>query len=182
MSVADTQLDPLRRAEKKQSERKQVLAVCTANVCRSPFVAALLQQRFRENGYGDVVSVESAGVRAESGREVDSTIVAMLADMGVELAAKKAMPVLEETLRKADIILVMEEAQRQALFYRLPNALPKIFLLSELAHRFDEIPDPYGQGAHAYEVMAALVLELIEQGWPEMLKRLDIDPWQSVKP
>jgi protein-tyrosine-phosphatase len=170
MRVADTQPDQLRHVEKKQ-----VLAVCTANVCRSPFVAALLQQRFRENGFGDVVSVESAGVRAESGREVDSTIVAMLAEMGVELAAKKAMPVVEETLRKADIILVMEEAHRQALFYRLPDALPKIFLLSELAHRYDEIPDPYGQGAHAYEVMAALVLELIEQGWPEVLKRLDVD-------
>lgn len=157
------------------TDRKHVLVVCTANVCRSPYVAALLQRRFRNAGLGSVVSIESAGVHAQSGREVDSTIVAMLSEMGVELAAKHATPIVESALRKADIILVMEEAHRQALFYRLPDALPKIFLLSELAHRFNEIPDPHGQSEQDYELMASLVQELIEQGWPEMVRRLGLN-------
>ncbi len=153
-----------------------MLVVCTANICRSPFVAALLQQRIRNAGLGSRVHIESAGVRAQPGRPVDPTILAMLAEMGVELAGKEAMPVMEGALRRADLILVMEEAHRQALFYRLPDALPKVFLLSELAHRFDEIPDPHGQGAHEYEIMAALVWELLEQGWLELLKRLGVGP------
>ena len=157
-----------------QVARKQVLVVCTANVCRSPFVAALLQQRIQHAGLEDAVCIESAGVHAQPGRPVDPTIVAMLDEMGVELAEKQAMPVMESALRRADIILVMEEAQRRALFYRLPDALSKVFLLSELAHRFDEVPDPYGQSAQDYAVMAELVLELVEQGWPEIQKRLGI--------
>ena len=147
-----------------QDDEKQVLVVCTANVCRSPFVAALLQQRIRDVTGGDIVRVESAGVRVRPGQAVDPTIAAMLDEMGVELAGKNAVPVVEGALRRADIILVMEEAHRQALFYRLPDALPKIFLLSELAHRFDEIPDPHGQGAQEYEIMAALVVGKREKG------------------
>jgi len=152
--------------------QKQILAVCTANICRSPFVAALLQDRFRAAGLGDIVRIESAGVRAQPGREIDPVIAAMLTEMDVEMANKYAMPIVESALRDADMVLVMEEAHRQALFYRLPEALPKIFLLSELAHRFDEVPDPHGLDAQAYNAMATLVIALIDQGWPEMLRRL----------
>lgn len=155
-------------------DKKRILTVCTANVCRSPFVASLLQQRVIAAGLDDVVCVESAGVRAEAGREVDPTIVAMLDEMGVELADKYATPVAESALREADLVLVMEETHRQALFYRLPGALPKVFLLSELAGRFDEVVDPHGLGAEEYRAMAALVTELIDQAWPRLLQRLGI--------
>ena len=154
---------------------KQILVVCTANVCRSPLVAALLQERIARAGLAETVRVESAGVRAVAGYEVDPVIAAMLDEMGVKLAKKHATPVVEDVLREADLVLVMEEAQRQALFYRLPSALPKIFLLSELAGRFDEVADPHGMDAEAYNAMQTLVVELIEQGWPQLLRRLDIE-------
>ena len=153
---------------------KQVLIVCTANICRSPFVAALLQRRVQQAGLADVVSVESGGVRAVAGIAVDPVIVTMLAEMGVELAGKYATPVVESTLREADLVIVMEEAHRQALFYRLPSALPKIFLLSELSGRFDEVADPYGMESTAYRAMQALAMDLIERGWVRLLQRLDI--------
>jgi protein-tyrosine phosphatase len=153
---------------------KRLLVVCTANICRSPFVAALLKQRVQQAGLADVVSVESGGVRAVPGVAVDPYIVAMLAEMGVELAGQYATPVLESSLREADLVIVMEEAHRQALFYRLPSALPKIFLLSELAGRFDEVVDPYGMDSAAYRAMQALAIDLIERGWPRLLQRLDI--------
>ena len=95
--------------------QKQILAVCTANICRSPFVAALLQDRFRAAGLGDIVRIESAGVRAQPGREIDPVIAAMLTEMDVEMANKYAMPIVESALRDADMVLVMEETHREAL-------------------------------------------------------------------
>jgi protein-tyrosine-phosphatase len=68
----------------------------------------------------------------------------------------------------------MEEAHRQSLFYRLPSALPKIFLLSELAGRHDEVADPYGMPAAIYQATLELVTELLKAGWPQLLKRLGI--------
>lgn len=156
-------------------KKKRILTVCTANVCRSPFVASLLQHRVNVAGLAALVSVESAGVRAQPGHQVDPVIATMLNERGVALADEYAVPVAEQALRQADLVLVMEEAHRQALFYRLPDALPKIFLLSELAGRFDEVVDPHGFDQQAYEAMASLVTELIDQGWPRLLQRLRID-------
>jgi protein-tyrosine phosphatase len=153
---------------------KQILVVCTANVCRSPLVASLLQQKIAHFGLAGAVMVESAGVRAVAGDEVDPMIVAMLDRAGVELAAKYATPVAERALQEADLVLVMEEAHRQSLFYRLPSALPKVFLLSELAGRHDEVVDPHGMPAAAYEATLDLATELLDEGWPQLLKRLDI--------
>ena len=153
---------------------KRILVVCTANICRSPLVAALLQQRIAQAGLADAITVESAGVRAVAGYAVDPMIAAMLDELGIALAAKFATPVAESALRTADMVLVMEEAHRQALFYRLPGALPKIFLLSEMAGRFDEVADPYGMPAEAYRATLTQVMALLEGGWPQMLKRLGI--------
>ncbi|WP_298981997.1 arsenate reductase/protein-tyrosine-phosphatase family protein [Caldilinea sp.] len=158
--------------------KKRVLVVCTANVCRSPYVASLLQQRIRAAGLDDRICVESAGVQAQPGREVDPTIRAMLEARQIPPADQYAKPVVEDDLRKADLVLVMEEAHRQLLFYRLPGALSKIFLLSELAGRYQEIDDPHGAGLEEYLSMAALVDELLEQGWPQLLKRLGIETHQ----
>lgn len=155
--------------------KKRVLVVCTANVCRSPYVASLLQQRIRAARLDTRVHVESAGVQALLGREVDPTIKAMLEERQIPLAQQYARAVLEDDLRKADLVLVMEEAHRQLLFYRLPGALSKIFLLSELAGRYEEIDDPHGAGSEEYMAMAALVDELLEQGWPQLLRRLGIE-------
>lgn len=154
---------------------KQVLVVCTANVCRSPLVASLLQQQIMQAGLAGEITVESAGVRAVAGDAVDPVIVAMLDALGVELAAKYATPVAERALSAADLVLVMEEAHRQSLFYRLPRALPKIFLLSELAGRHDEVADPYGMPDAAYQATLDLVTALLSEGWPQLLKRLDIE-------
>jgi protein-tyrosine phosphatase len=82
---------------------KQILVVCTANVCRSPLVASLLQQKIIQSGLAGAVMVESAGVRAVAGDEVDPVIVTMLDKVGVELAAKYATPVAERALREADL-------------------------------------------------------------------------------
>lgn len=153
---------------------KQVLVVCTANICRSPLVASLLQQQIAQTGLSDVVQVASAGVRAVPGDAVDPMIVALLDELCVELAAKYATPVAEQALREADLVLVMEEAQRQALFYRLPSALPKVFLLSELAGHYDEVTDPYGMSEATYRAMLHLVTTLLAEGWPRLLQRLDI--------
>lgn len=153
---------------------KQILVVCTANVCRSPLVASLLQQRIDQAGLAGVVTVKSAGVRAVAGDQIDPMIIAMLDELDVVLAAKYATPAVEPVLSAADLILVMEEAHRQSLFYRLPSALPKIFLLSELAGRHDEVADPYGMPAVVYQATLDLVTELLRAGWPQLLRRLGI--------
>ena len=150
----------------------RLLVVCTANVCRSPLVAALIKQRLEENSLRKDVQVESAGVYSSAGDSIDPIVLHLLHELGIEPAAHRATPVEESTLSRADLVLVMEEAHRQSLFYRLPAALPRIFMLSELAGRYEDICDPYGQELAGYRAMLDHVTELLDAGWSTLMRKL----------
>ena len=151
---------------------KKLLVVCTANVCRSPLVAALIQHRLAEGGLGSEIHVESAGVHALTGAEIDPVVLNLLRGLGIEPAEHRATPVVESALVTADLVLVMEEAHRQALFYRLPAALPKIFMLSEVAGRYEDVRDPHGQELAAYQATLDHVTELLSAGWSTLIRKL----------
>lgn len=154
------------------SDSKRLMVVCTANICRSPLVAALIQHRLVEDGLGSEIHVESAGVHALTGAEIDPIVLRLLHDLGIEPAEHRATPVVESALVSADLVLVMEEAHRQALFYRLPAALPKIFMLSEVAGRYEDIRDPHGRDLAVYQATLDHVTELLAAGWPTLLQKL----------
>ena len=155
-----------------QRDRRQLLVVCTANVCRSPRVAALIKRRLAELGLDELIHVESAGVHARAGAAIDPVVLEILRAMSIQPAEHRATPVVEAALVSADLVLVMEEAHRQALFYRLPAALPKIFMLSEMAGRYEDVRDPFGQDMQTYQATLDHVTELLEIGWPVIIQKL----------
>ena len=71
--------------------------------------------------------------------------------------------------------ILMEEAQRRTLFYTYPAQLHKIFLLSEMSGDYRDIKDPYRRPREEYERCADELTQLIEDGYPTILKRLKID-------
>ena len=123
---------------------KSVLVVCTANICRSPMVAALLEDRLAAAGLADQVRVASAGVFAEAGLPASTTMRLRAAERGLDLSTHRSTLVTEADLAQADLILVMEEAHRKAIFYRAPYLLHKVYRLAELADIHTDLDDPYG--------------------------------------
>ncbi len=78
-------------------------------------------------------------------------------------------------LAEADIVLVMEEAHRRSLFYLAPQYLGKVFLLTEMSGRHEDVKDPYGGPLVAYARTADLLEQLIDAGLPRILKRLNVE-------
>jgi protein-tyrosine phosphatase len=66
---------------------KVILVACTANICRSPMAAAILRRRIADLGLEDQITVSSAGVWAEEGRDASANAVTTLADRGMDLTA-----------------------------------------------------------------------------------------------
>jgi protein-tyrosine phosphatase len=153
---------------------KRILVVCTANVCRSPMIAALLSNRFVRAGLGDRVHIASSGIYALVGEPADPAGVRLLAERGIDLSGHRATALDEEELRLADLILVSEEAHRQAIFYRSPQALHKVWLLTELNRGDGDLPDPYGEGEQAYVRVLAQIDAVLDEGWPRLLRKLDL--------
>jgi protein-tyrosine phosphatase len=140
-----------------------ILVVCTANICRSPVVAALLSVRLQERGFVDW-RVYSAGTWAILTRGASRYSVQLMAGQGIDITAHRARMVDEAMLREADLILCMELGHVEALQVEFPDYRDKIYALSEMVGKSYSIEDPYGGSLSDYESMVRQVTELIDGG------------------
>ncbi len=89
-----------------------VVVMCHGNICRSPYAAALLQSHLER--WERPRTVLSAGF-IWPGRAPPPHAQAAAASNGVDLSAHRSCLISEEIVRGAELILVMEAAQRRRL-------------------------------------------------------------------
>lgn len=154
---------------------KQVLVVCTANICRSPLVAGELRARFAAAGLAHQVTVKSAGVYGLTGERASRYSVELLAAKGIDISQHVAAALTEADIYQSDLILVMEEKHRQSLFHYSPADFHKVLLLSELVNQHFDLKDPYGQDKAAYMGTLATVERILDLGWQNLLNRLKLE-------
>ena len=128
-----------------------ILLVCIGNICRSPMAEGLFRQALPEK------QVFSAGLDALIGHAADPHACELMRERGVDIGAHRARGLEGWMLLESDLILTMDNAQKEYIERRYPATQGKVMRLGE-ALRCD-IPDPYGQGRHAFEHAC----ELIEQ-------------------
>lgn len=125
-----------------------ILLVCTANICRSPYAAAVLDARLSLMPGQSGLQVTSAGTRATTGAGLCQDVASVLSD-DLELSESPvhASSLVEATaVESADLILVMELAHRSAVAMISPSARQKTFTLREaaqLARHFQLAPQPH---------------------------------------
>lgn len=115
----------------------------------------LLRQRFASRGKG---SVESAGIAALAGRPADPIAVELLADRGIDISPHRARQLTGEMILAADLVLVMEEGQKEIVEGMHASARGRVHRLGRIGG-FD-VPDPYRASRTLFES----VLSLIERG------------------
>lgn len=137
-----------------------VLIVCEGNICRSPVGAALLRQHTGK-------AVESAGVAALVGRDMDPRAREVAERHGLACPPHRARQLTLEMCSEADLILVMEQRQREYLLRMAPESAGKALLFGKwLEER--EIPDPYRRSREAYEQVHRVLTEAAA-AWAERL-------------
>ncbi len=137
--------------------------VCTGNVCRSPMAEYLLRPCL-EDLPGWHGHVRSAGVGALIGQPADETTAALMRDRGIDIGEHRASQLLRQDLRQADLVLVMENHHREAVFDLDPTARGKTFLLGHWTNT--EIPDPYRRGNQAH-MHAMRLIDVSLESWLE---------------
>lgn len=139
----------------------RILVVCAGNICRSPAAQFLLE---RYTGR----QVSSAGLQALVDHDMDSTAREVATAAGLECGTHTARKLTRELCRDADLILVMENSQKEQVSRMAPEASGKTMLLG---HWIDkrEIPDPYKRHREVYEQVHQL-LDQAAQAWAARLK------------
>jgi len=146
---------------------KHILFVCTGNTCRSIMAENLFSKVVKEANLA--VEVNSAGTAAISSGEVSSLTLKTLEKEGIIPTKIFTTPLTERMIKKADLILVMEDYHKKRVVDMLPAAREKIFLLTEYAGLGKkEIFDPAGGSWEGYETC----LQEIKKCLTRIIKRL----------
>ncbi len=146
--------------------RTTLAFVCSGNTCRSPMAMALGRKelakaigvdvsKLGERGY-DVIS---AGTSAMPGMRATPAAAVAVETMGAELAAHRSAPLDVATIHRADLIVTMSEAHRDAVLNMVPSARTKTVLLDPDG----DIEDPIGAGPSHYRELAERMEALVQQ-------------------
>jgi len=140
----------------------RVLIVCTANICRSPVVEAILRQRLHQRGLR--WQVASAGTLAMSGYAASKHGVEVLAVRGLDISGHRSHEVTSRDVQDADLVLCMEQGHVEALRIENREHSAKIQLLTAMIGYQEDVADPYGGPRPWYEVMVDQVTDLVDRG------------------
>ncbi len=133
-----------------------VLAVCTANICRSPMAEYLLRAELAaayEPESALRFEVSSAGIRGWDGAAMDPSAAAELRRLGGDPSNFRARSFTAELAVRADIILTATTDHRRAVLQDVPQALRRTFTLLEFAHLVSATPEPDGSAGDPREVV-----------------------------
>ena len=148
----------------------KILIVCVGNICRSPSAEFLLKERLPQK------KIQSAGLATEksqlSGADLDAQARDIAAKHGHEWPLHTAKQINRELVKWADLVLVMENNQREQLAMRYPEAQGKTMLMGNWigeAGKPKEIPDPYQKSDEAFEYVFTLLNDAVNS-WVTKLK------------
>jgi protein-tyrosine phosphatase len=104
-----------------------VLVVCTGNVCRSPYIAAVLQHALPE------LRVSSAGTAALTGQFPDEHVRRALAERALDAELQPARRLNRRLVSDAQLVITATRLHRAQVVDLQPAAAERAFTLKELA-------------------------------------------------
>ena len=128
---------------------KQLLFICTGNICRSPLAHVYAEHRLGELGRGDVV-VTSASTLGITGSPAHALSVEVAAADDLDLSQHRSRPLTGFLLRESDLVLVMTEDHRYDCHRQFPSGRDRVKLLGSFRPDTPdkapagEIDDPLG--------------------------------------
>ncbi len=145
---------------------KNVLFICTGNICRSPIAEGLFRRLLQNR---KDIEVCSAGVHAVRGQPPSPHAVDVCAEAGVDIRGQRSQPLTMNLIERATHIFAMTGAHVEAVQMLFPDAAEKTFLLREFEEAgstcWRDVPDPIGLGRDVYNTCA----ETIKNALPSVL-------------
>ncbi|MDE7410989.1 MAG: low molecular weight phosphotyrosine protein phosphatase [Paramuribaculum sp.] len=151
----------------KGKDKIRVLFVCLGNICRSPAAEGLLLEELKSHPESrHQWIVDSAGISDyHEGDLPDDRMRVHARRRGLELT-HLSRPVTAQDFQNFDLIFGMDDSNIYSLNKRAPNSaarkkiIPISLFFGEYS-RFDQVPDPYYDGAEGFEKVLNILTDAV---------------------
>ncbi len=153
---------------------RKILFVCLGNICRSPAAEEVMRSILHERGQDAEYILDSAGLYGgHAGQLPDSRMRAHAQRRGYKLT-HRSRPVRESDFYDFDLIVAMDDSNYDRLRSLAPtlearNKVVRMMDYARLHPYYDNVPDPYYEGASGFE----LVLDLLEDACAGLIDRYE---------
>ena len=136
-----------------------LVIVCTANRTRIAYFAGYLRhylEQYRPSALKRI-KITSAGTKAGGGGRVNDVVALIARNHGFSLRQHTAEPLSDGLVKRADLILVMEQEHKNFILEKYPEAKDKVFRLMEYGWQGDDatgtldVPDPTGKNVDDFK-------------------------------
>jgi protein-tyrosine phosphatase len=147
----------------------KILFVCTANQFRSPLAAAYFSFKLQQTNTPGTWDVTSAGTWAKSALPANSKAIELGDEFQLDLRSHQTREVNLEFLDDANLILVMEQGQKESLCFEFPQARHKIMLLNQISSKYaGDISDPASNNFEDARLIASTIFNTIDTNFDKI--------------
>ena len=131
---------------------RSILFVCHGNICRSPFAAAAFSRACPRH-VSESITIASAGFIGPD-RSPPSKALAAGSRLGVDISNHRSARITSESLRAADLVVVMSSEQARGIRARLRSSSTRVLVFGDLdpvSITRRTISDPWGGPDSAFD-------------------------------
>jgi len=142
---------------------KNIIVVCTGNICRSPIAEYMLREKLAGRGF----NISSAGVGAMVGWPADPPACLVATANGLDMSAHRARQLTVELLTANDLVLTLDQSHSNWINSRHPQFRGRVHKILKWRENKD-VEDPYQGPPSAFDT----AYRDIELGISDWLKKL----------
>lgn len=141
---------------------QRILLICTGNVCRSPMAEGLWRHRLNTD-----YTIASAGIGALVGAPPVEHAVTAMHEWGIDISEHRARQIDECIARDFDLLLVMEDQQKQWIEQHMPFLRGRVQPLGRWTD--GDIFDPY-RGPEREFIQVRTLIDEATNAWLQKLQ------------
>lgn len=124
----------------------------------------LFEEIVRNDGEAEEWWIDSAGVSAFDGEQATNNTRLVADERGLDLKSHRSKLTSRAVVEPFSLVLVMEERHRLMLREAFPDLSDRIYLLTEMIGRTEDVHDPIGTDIANYRAMAEEVNTALTEG------------------
>jgi protein-tyrosine-phosphatase len=132
--------------------------------------AAYFSNKLKERQISNDWVVDSAGTWTENSIPITPMAMEFAATRGFNLEGHVSKMIEDVDIFSHDLIIVMENGQKEALQVEFENIDDKTYLLTAFSGVPYDIPDPAGQDEEDALIILAEVIDLVDHGFNEIIQ------------